>query len=157
MQGLPKDHLDALADVPHSLKDFACHNGELSGAQWAMMPKEVQLISLTIDELNTAALDHLSEARWLYVRRVTKEAVVHLPSKVPHLLTLLTEQFPRDMVMSLSCMPHLEELMIYDGKESAINLIEGFPALQHFQFIGKCKDFTAPGLHVVDATSIDWT
>ena len=117
-----------------------------------MMPEEVQLLSLTIDELHPAALDHLSIARIIYVRRVTKEVVVQLPTKVPHLLSLVTEHFPRDMVMKLSCMPHLEDLAIFDGRESSINLSEGFPALEHFQFTGKCKDFTAPGLHVVDAT-----
>ena len=146
--------LDALAHVPPTLKVLMWQRRDLTDAEWAMMPKEVQLNELVTLELSAGALDHLSEATHVDVARITEEAVAHLPTKVPHLRSLSVARLPRDMVMRLSCMPDLEELSIKKGHESAINLCEGFPALQHMTFVGKCRTFSAHGMHIADATAI---
>ena len=44
-RGIPKDNLDALANVPSTLRVLVCHDGEFTTAQWAMMPQEVQLLA----------------------------------------------------------------------------------------------------------------
>ena len=157
MQGVQRIHLDALASVPPTLKDFEYRNEQLSAAEWAMMSEEVQLDALVINELSLAALNHLSDARYIAAGSVTEEAAAHLPTKTPYLVMLHVAQFPRDMVMRLSCMPDLEEIDIKKGQESAINLSEGFPALHRIciTFVGKCKRFNSPGVHIANATKID--
>ena len=117
------------------------------------MPKEVQLDELVTSELSAAALDHLSEAMYIDAGNITVEAVAHLPTKVPHLRSLHVDPFPRDLVMTLSCMPDLEKLCIWNGKESDILMIEGFPSLANFMFTGMFKTFSAPGMHIAHATT----
>ena len=147
--------LDSLANVPPTLKVLMCRNRYLSDAEWAMMPAEVQLDELVTFEVTAAALDHLSEAMYIDAGHITVEAIAHLPSKVPHLRSLSIAQAPRDMVMTLSCMPDLETLCIFNGEESEIHMIEGFSALATFRFTGKCKSFSAPGIDIADATTIN--
>ena len=151
MQELPEDALEALANVPPTLRTLKCKCGNLSGAEWETIPQEVQLKHLVINKLELAALDHLSDATHIWCN-VIDEAAAHLHTKVPHLRTLYAAHVPKDMVMRLSFMPDLEKLVIKNGEESVIDLSKGFPALKQFTFRGKCKKFSAPRLH---AASID--
>ncbi len=113
------------------------------------MPQGVQLVTVLTNKLTFAALDHLSNAAFIVCHRITKEAVAHLPTKVPHLRKIsVLASFPEHMVMRLSCMPDLEEFYItMNGEESAIDLSKGFPALKHFASTGKCNKFSAPRMH----------
>ena len=146
MQELPENELDALANVPPTLKVLQCGAG-LSGDEWALMPKEVQLGFLKIKELDSVALDQLIYAWHIYCHTIQEAVIEHLPTKVPHLRTLSAAHVPKGLVMRLSCMPDLAKLSIKHGEENVIDLSKGFPALKCLKFSGKCKNLSAPGLY----------
>lgn len=110
-----------------------------------MMPQGVQLVTVLTNKLTFAALDHLSNAAFIVCHRITKEAIAHLPTKVPHLRKLsVFAAFPEHMVMRLSCMPDLEEFYItMNGKESH-RPEQGLPCSEAFRIYWQMQQVQRP-------------